>query len=176
MGGPALADAPEPGSIEELRHEEARLALDAGQFERARKLYQILLLTDPDDAWAQRESGRAAHAAGQFEIAVDELRRAHELAGDHSDPELHYLLGEALYALSRDDEARVAHARAEQDIGPSPVERLPSLWLARIHARRGELERAEAIYGRLARGAVDDVEVMLMWTEARIFSGDWTGA
>ena len=44
---PVRADAPAERPIEQLRHDEASLALDAGNFQRARKLYQLILLTAP---------------------------------------------------------------------------------------------------------------------------------
>jgi tetratricopeptide (TPR) repeat protein len=163
-------------SIEQLRRDEAAMAMHAGEYERARRMYLTVLRTRPDDAHARREAGRAAHALGLFELALDDLRRADELQGGRADPELHYLVGEALYALGRTDEARVAHARAAAELGDAPTGRMESLWRARIHARAGEHDRAEAIYSRLADGRATDSEVMLSWTEARIFAGDWDGA
>ena len=63
-----------------------------------------------------------------------------------ADPETHYLKGEALYAQGLDAEARREHEIAEREIGATPRERIQKLWLARIHARRGDLVFADALY------------------------------
>jgi tetratricopeptide (TPR) repeat protein len=173
--GVAIAE-PAPGSIEALRHEEAKLALDAGDFERARHLYYILVRVDPTDALAYREAGRASHALGQFEFAVEELTRADQLQGHAADPELHYLLGEALFALGRTDQARRAQALALREVGPAPTERMQRLWLARSLARRDDLSGADAIYAVMAADDPGDEEVALSRIEAHTLNRDWSTA
>ena len=59
---------------------------------------------------------------------------------------MHYLRGEALYVLGRDEEARREHHIAELEIGKTPTARMEKLWLARIYARRGYVVLADRLY------------------------------
>src|SRR4029079_1234109 len=68
-------------------------------------LYDQLLVLAPNDAEAKRDAGRAGMAAGDLEYAARVLEQAHHGGGHHRDPELHYLRGEALYALDRTEDA-----------------------------------------------------------------------
>jgi tetratricopeptide (TPR) repeat protein len=157
---------------------EARDALGKGNYKRAQRLFQILVRIDGKDAYAHRELGRTAHALGQLEHAADELARANRLMRGAPDPELHYLRGEALYGLDRIDEARAEHEQAEREIGSS-AERMSLLWLARIYARRGELDRAVKVYRSLDKrryGEPPDEEVALNMAEAHFMAKDWAGA
>ena len=117
-------------------------------------------------------------AAGDFDYAARVLEDAHYFGGHHRDPELHYLRGEALYELGREDEARDEHRIAELEIGTGPLERMPTLWLARIHARRGELRRADDLYETLWPPANQppDAEVALNHADAHLLRKDWAGA
>jgi len=163
--------------IETLRAD-AAAALGRGQWTEARALYDRLLALDPHDAAAQRDAGRAGMAAGDFEYAARVLEQAHHFVGHHRDPELHYLRGEALYALGRVDDARREHRIGELEIGAGPLERMPKLWLARIHARRGELARADDLYESLWPSATQppDAEVALNHADAHLLVKDWAGA
>src|SRR4051812_40357271 len=104
-------------------------ALSRGEFARARSLYEEVSRLDRADARAVREAGRAALAQGDLVYAVDALTRADVLAGHAPDPELHYLCGEALYALGRRDEGRREHVLVERDLGGAPATRQAQLWL-----------------------------------------------
>src|SRR4051812_46332463 len=90
---------------------DADKALAAGQFKEALAAYVQIVATSPLDQHALREAGRAAHALQDFAAAADLLARADALATE-PDPELHYLLGEAYWALGRDPLATAAHRRA----------------------------------------------------------------
>jgi tetratricopeptide (TPR) repeat protein len=176
---PSFAPPPPPAydGYQELLAFEATDALARGDYVYARHLYQVMLRIDPGDHRAAREVGRTSHALGQFERALAALRQADRLAGHAPDPELHYLIGEALFALGRDDEAEAAHALAERQLGPAPAERMPRLWLARIHARRGDIDRADALYvSLLPYSGEPDAEVSLSRAEAHILAGDWATA
>jgi tetratricopeptide (TPR) repeat protein len=163
--------------IETLRAD-AAVELARGKWGEARALYDQLLAIAPHDAAAQRDAGRAGMAAGDFEYAARVLEQAHHFVGHHRDPELHYLRGEALYALARRDEARDEHRIAELEIGTGPLARMPKLWLARIHARRGELSRADVLYESLWPPANQppDAEVALNHADAHLLAKDWEGA
>lgn len=179
QGSPVrVAEAGSPyDGYQGLLDEEATDALERGDLGYARHLYQLLLKIDDRDAHAHREVGRTSHALGDFETAVVHLRRADELDPGPRDPELHYLLGEALYALGRETEAREAHAAAAADIGTTPSGRMETLWLARIAARRGDPARADELYLSLRPySGVPDAEIELSRAEAFIFAGDWAGA
>ena len=80
-------------------------------------------------------------AAGQFDYAVAALERAHHFEHHTRDPEIHYLRGEALYVLGRDDEARREHHIAELEIGKTPTDRMREA-VARAHLRAARLRRA----------------------------------
>lgn len=164
------------GSLDELRHAEAQAAMAEGDFYRARQLYLTILIGDPNDATAAREAGRASHALGDFAAAVSELSRAHELSQKAADAELHYLLGEALYAVGRNDEARRIHDLAVGEISPTPTERMQRLWLARIHARRGELPAADALYAAILREQPRDEEALVARIEAHTLCKAWPRA
>ena len=177
VGHPTSATALPYDGYQYLLYIEGAEALGRGEFRRAYELFHSLAQLDPADPLAYREAGRAAFALGEFELAVTKLEKAFELQKKGPDPELHYLLGESLYALDRSAEARAEHAKAEQEIG-KPDGRMATLWLARIHARRQELPAADALYGSLGTKppAPPDNEVYLNRTEAHIFADDWAGA
>jgi tetratricopeptide (TPR) repeat protein len=163
--------------VEALRAQ-AAVELGHGNWARARSFYDQLLALAPHDAAAQRDAGRAGLAAGDFEYAARVLEEAHHFVGHHRDPELHYLRGEALYALGRAGEARDEHRVAELEIGAGPRERMSTLWLARIYARRGELDRADVLYESLWPSATSppDAEVALNHADAHLLAQDWAGA
>jgi tetratricopeptide (TPR) repeat protein len=155
---------------------EATKALVAGDFDRARQKFEEVLTILPGDAPAARDAARAAEAAGKFEYAAGALEEAHDFDEHRADPELHYLRGEALYALNRVDEARREHRIAELEIG-SPTDRMRKLWLARVYARRGELARADAVYESLWPAAPQfDAEAAINQAEAHVLNHDWPGA
>lgn len=170
--------APEEKARVEALRAQAASALARSDWKAARALYGQLLEIAPHDAAAQRDAGRAAMAAGNFNDAADVLEQAHHSVGHHRDAELHYLRGEALYELGRTDEARSEHRIAELEIGAGRPQRMQSLWLARIYARRGELDRADRTYETLwpPPSQPVDVEVGLNHAEAHLLAHDWKGA
>jgi hypothetical protein len=123
-----------------------------------------------------RTAATIALGEGAFDRAATLLAQANTLARHQSDPELHYLRSEVLFALERDDEADNELRIAEHEIGPAPTERMPKLWLGRIYARRGELQRADLIYETLwpSPPAVD-AEVAICQAESHLLRHDWLG-
>src|SRR5262245_29790037 len=81
-------------------------AMVRGDYETGRREFEAVLKMFPTDAAAQRSEGAALHAAGKFDDAAAALERAHHFESHKPDPELHYLRGEALFTLKRDEEAR----------------------------------------------------------------------
>jgi Flp pilus assembly protein TadD len=161
--------------VERLR-KEASDDLLAGQFDKARRELEQVLEQMPRDAPAQRDAARAAAAAGQFDYAVAALERAHHFEDHTRDPELHYLRGEALYVLGRDDEARREHHIAELEIGKTPTAKIEKMWLARIYARRGYIVLADRLYeSMLPPPPATDAEVALNQADAHLINEDWTG-
>lgn len=155
---------------------EANDDLLRGQFDRARHELEQVLQMLPRDAPAQRDAARAASAAGNFDYAVAALERAHHFEHHTPDPELHYLRGEALFVLGRDDEARREHRIAELEIGAEPTGRMEKLWLARIYARRGYVVLADRIYeGMLPPPPKADAEVALNQADAHLINEEWAG-
>jgi len=147
-----------------------------GQFDRARREFEEVLHALPRDAPAQRDAARAASAAGQFDYAAAALERAHHLEKHSRDPEVHYLRGEALYVLGRDEEARREHHIAELEIGPTPTERMEKLWLARIYARRGYVVLADRLYESMVPAPpAKDEEIAFNQADAHLINEDWTG-
>lgn len=178
VGADAGGDSEAPVDAKEAARlrAEAEATLAKGQFDRARREFERVLKQFPTDASAQRNAARAAQAAGEFEYAAAALERAHHLEEHSKDPELHYLRGEALYVLKRPQEAVREHRIAELELG-RPVERMPKLWLARIWARRGWIDRADSLYETMWPPAPEaDVEVALNHADAHLLNEDWGGA
>src|SRR5678815_4047731 len=152
--------------------------LTSGDFAQARVLYEKVSTLDRTDAYAVREAGRAAGALGDFVYAAEALGRADVLASHARDPELHYLRGEALFALGDRKEARREHDLVERELASMTPTRQSQLWLARVYARRGEVARADALYRALtpAPGRPIDAEVSINHAEAYMLNRDWSGA
>jgi tetratricopeptide (TPR) repeat protein len=171
----ALSEKDE-AQIEKLRHD-ANETLLRGEYDRARQELEEILRLLPQDAPAQRDAARAAQAAGNFEYAAAALERAHHFEKHTPDPELHYLRGEALYVLGRDDEARREHHIAELEIGPAPTDRMKKLWLARVYARRGYVVLADRLYESMEPPPPKfDSEVWINHADAHLLNEDWAGA
>jgi hypothetical protein len=171
----------EPGydAFTGLLDEEARLAMNAGDYRRAWYLFWRLLAIDPDDTRALRESARVAQALGAFTYSVDAFARVDFLSGGRADPELHYLRGEALAALGRRPEAEREWSIAVRELEAAPRDRRAILWLARIAALRGQLGQALALYEPLLpidEQSAEYAEVRLYEVEARILSKRWRAA
>lgn len=170
------AEIDEADEAAEALRAEAAATLARGEFERARREFEKVLRLLPMDPQAQRDAARAAQAAGEFEYSVKALERAHHFDHHGPDPELHYLRGEALYVLEREEEARREHRIAELEIGVNPDDRLKKLWLGRIYARRGQLYRADEVYESLWPPAPKlDEEVALNHADAHLMHQDWAG-
>jgi tetratricopeptide (TPR) repeat protein len=164
-------------AVDQLRHEEGQLALQSGNFKRAKRLYMTLIRSNPKWAFAYREAGRALHALGQLSQAANMLHKAAEMAPERRDPELYYLLGEAYYALGKVAEARKAHAVVVKQVGAHPKGRMETLWLARVYARRGQTEAADKLYRSLQKAGSDlDIEVELTRAEAFTLAKKWQRA
>ena len=169
-----LIGAATPASAQPVSDEAGR-AVAEGRFEDARGLYAQLLATSPHDAHALREAGRVAHALADFAAAADLLARA--AAEIHApDPELHYLLGEALWTLGRSREAREAHELARTELAGPLLDRMPKLWLARIDGRLGDLAAADRIYEQLIAADPADIEASLAQVELHAGAHDWPRA
>jgi tetratricopeptide (TPR) repeat protein len=173
------ATAPQRDGFEELLLVEAREAMWSGDQIRTWHFYWRLLKLQPDDVEALRESGRAAHALGEFGYAERALGRAAELTAGKPDPELHFLRAESLRALGRDREAKAEFAKAERDIGEDPEDRRSCLWLGRIYAVRGQLDKARALYEKQLwkdDRRQEHSEILMYLVEAHILADDWAGA
>ncbi|HEU4734642.1 MAG TPA: hypothetical protein VFT22_42415 [Kofleriaceae bacterium] len=174
---PDLPGSSDPDDVDAVR-KAANDALSHGEFARARSLYEVVARIDHRDARAVREAGRAALALGDLGYGVDALKRADDLARHEPDPELHYLRGEALYALGQPDQARREQALVVRQLRDVQPTRQSQLWLARVYARRGELARSDRLYRSLAPSADQpvDVEVALGHAESHVLAHDWRGA
>lgn len=170
----ALADRAASAEIDPILGK-ANRALAEGRYASARRLYRSVLARDPDDPTALREGGRAAHVLGDFAAAVALLQKAAAVV-KAPDPELHYLLAEALWVLGRKSEARAEYSLAKREIGAAPTERLPRLWLARIADRLGDRQAACAIYDALSVADPSDAEAALTHAEMHASASDWSGA
>ncbi|CAN5694475.1 hypothetical protein BH11MYX3_BH11MYX3_20250 [soil metagenome] len=155
--------------------DQAERAVNEGRFADARSLYAEILAAMPNDAAALRAAGRVAHALGDFKAAADLLGRAN-LQIHRADPELHYLLGEALWELGRSREARGIHAQARHELGGLLDQRIHKLWLAKIDARLGDSAAADRIYDALVAADPTDVEASLAQVEMHAGARDWNRA
>ena len=172
---PAAAQpANEPDTLV-IERASAERAVADGRFTDARAIYDRILAATPRDAHALREAGRVAHALADYPSAADLLTRAAaELRTP--DPELHYLLGEALWALGRTSEARAMHELARNELAGHLVDRMPRLWLARIDGRLGDLAAADRIYEAMIALNAADIEASLAQVELHTAAHDWAGA
>jgi Flp pilus assembly protein TadD len=157
--------------VEQNPRDDADRELAAGHFEQALYFYSIAIERNPNDRHSLREAGRAAHALQKFDRAETLLTRAGDL-GPRSDAELHYLLGEASWALGHKQSATQAHLLALREIGNSPASRIEKLWAARIYGRLGERAKADAIYDALG----SDAEAALAQAEMHAVAKDWSAA
>jgi len=172
---PSTMTEDERAAVEKMRSD-ANAKLLHGEFDRARREFEKILKMAPGDAAAQREAARAAQAAGEFEYGAEALERAHHFEQHRRDPELHYLRGEALFVLNRNEEAAREHRIAELEIGPNPTDRMEKLWLARVYARRGRLDAADKIYEPMWTPAPRfDSEAALNQADAHLMNKDWQG-
>lgn len=140
---PAAYACPEAA---ERARERAVAALAVQNFETAAREYIGVTATCPEDAAAWRDAGRTLSAIGDPRRAAYAFERANALAYNVRDPELHFLHGEALYALEHDDQGRREHDQAKVEIGFGPSDRMERLWLARIHVRRENFFEADKMY------------------------------
>ncbi len=160
----------------DYRLEEALAAMGAGDYQRGLDLAMLVVMSNPKDARAHREAGRAANALGRYQIAIDHLERAIQLQRDQPDPEARYLLGEAYYAAGRKQDGVRAHDAMLREINPQTTNWMELLWLARIHARRQELKEADRIYLGLLERDPSSEEVEIARIEAYTLSHKWAGA
>lgn len=172
---PAFADTASDPDPFPLRRAMADRALAEGRFEDARTRYASIIASAPYDAQALREAGRAAHALADFPAAADLLARA-DAEIRTPDPELHYLLGEALWALHRTSEARTIHERARTELVGHAAERMPKLWLARIEGRLADFTAADRIYDALIATNAADEEASLAQVEMHANAQRWSQA
>jgi len=173
-------DPPSYDALQALLNDEASTALSEGRLRRAWQLYWHMLVIDPSDLHALRESGRIASALGKFTYAVEALGRVDKLDGEQPDPELHYIRGEALYALGKKDDSKAEFDRMIADLGAGPHDRQCTLWLARVEALRGDtdasLARYKTVLDQLDPSSNDHAEVLLLGAEAHILDKDWASA
>lgn len=166
--------AGDPDPIEFRRAAAAR-AIEQGRFADARMMYERILATSPRDARSLRDAGRVAHALGEFQRAAELLSRA-DAEITTPDPELHYLLGEALWVLGSTVEARAIHEQARTELAALVTVRLHQLWLARIHGRLGEVAAADRIYDALIAVNPADEEASLAQVEMHANARNWAQA
>lgn len=173
-------DPPSYDALQSVLDEEASTALAEGRFKRAWQLYWHMLVIDPSDLHALRETGRIASALGHFTYAADALGRVDRMDGELPDPELHYIRGEALFALGKKAEAEEEFQKLVADLGDGPKDRQQTLWLARVEALHGDTAQACARYGELRKqevpGSLGSTEILLLGAEAHILAKDWAAA
>lgn len=157
--------------VEQNPRDDADRELRAGHFEQALNYYLIAIERNASDRHSLREAGRAAHALQKFDRAESLLTRAGALS-PRPDPELHYLLGEASWALGHNELATQSHLTALREIGNAPASRIEKLWVARIYGRLGERTKADSIYDGLG----DDAEAALAQAEMHAVAKEWSAA
>ena len=128
------------GTIEVLRFRTAQDAVTAarqaaaeGRLDDARAAYERAIAGSPESAFLYRELGVVEGRAGRREASLQHLRKAAEL--DPADPRAHVLMGDALTAEGRHDEALRAYETAQT------LEDTPEL-AARIADTRERMEFA----------------------------------
>jgi tetratricopeptide (TPR) repeat protein len=155
--------------------ERADRELAEGRFREALASYREVIDSSPDDRHALREAGRAAHALQDFASAADLLARADALTHER-DPELHFLLGEAEWALGRAQRAFASYAIVLSELGDAPTGRMERLWRARVASRLGDRKTADAIYEAMTAESPADAEVVFAHTEMHAGAHEWDDA
>jgi tetratricopeptide (TPR) repeat protein len=176
---PDVLEQPSYDGFQLLLDQEAREAMNAGDFLRAWHFFWRLLLINSNDVHALREIGRIACAAGALEYGAKTLDRVSRMRGEAPDPEIHFLRGQALISLDRESEGHRALTRAERELALAPDSIQKGLWLGRIYSLRGEVDRAEAAYARVlpkVQGTEQHADVLLLEAEGHIFASDWKGS
>ena len=112
----------------------------------AERELRFAIALNPNDAVAHQWLGYHLAAAGQFENAIVEMRRAREL--DPLSPNTQNSLGAAYYWAGRDDEASREILQVRD---PDANSRRRHQRMARIYERKGMLERAAAELATAAR-------------------------
>ena len=173
-------DEPRYDGFQAFLDAEARIALSEGKYQRALGLFSRLVHIDPHDVRALRESGRIAHALGEFSLAASVLGRVDQLDGTAPDPELRFIRAECLYAMGKKGEAMKEYDRVERELGPGPHDRRGTLWLARVAIVRGDLGRAIDLYEGLLRndypGSPTYSEALILEIEAYATAKRWSDA
>jgi tetratricopeptide (TPR) repeat protein len=118
----------------------------AGQLEQARKIYEQVLDHNPNDPNALNVLGLLGWQTGQFDEAVEHLRRAIEI--DNSQAAYFANLGEALRGLGQFDEAIRNYERA---IRLQPSAAVAHSQLASLHEQAGSPDKAMVGYERALR-------------------------
>lgn len=169
-------EEPTYDALQQLLDDEARAAMNRGDFPRAWQFFWRLLEIDPTDTRALREAGRVAQALGKLSYSVDALGRYDQLNGSKLDPEVNFLRGEALLALGRKDEAEREFVKVETALAAAPLDRQGTLWLGRIAALRRDLPGALKHYQPLLPDDRLDpahADITIAIVEAHILSNRW---
>lgn len=155
---------------------EAWLALQEGKLVRARRLFARLVELRPHDTAAWRELGRVTAALGQSGKAVRILRMVEQRQGDAPDPELHFIIGQALIGMGEREQGLEELDRAEAELAVARPSHQRTMWLARIHALRGDHREAERLYLAVLPDTATDPEyesVSLALAEAYMMANEW---
>lgn len=83
-----------------------------GNLDQAEACYQQVLRNQPAHAGATHYLGLIAHQRGSFDLAVEKISRAIDLAGEVTPPEFHVNLANALKRTGQLDAAQLAYQRA----------------------------------------------------------------
>ncbi|MCJ2177234.1 tetratricopeptide repeat-containing sulfotransferase family protein [Novosphingobium album (ex Hu et al. 2023)] len=133
----------------------AHLAQEAGEFERAARLYRMVLARFPDDWALWNNLGNALSCLGQHGEAAEALERALKLAPDAAPIRVN--LGNALLEAERFEEGeKILQAAADADHGD--VE--PVLALATFYRRAGAEDRSYEMLAEAVRRAPGDAGVL----------------
>ena len=129
----------------------AHLSQDAGEFERAVRLYRHVLARQPDDWSLLNNLGNALSEEGHHSEALEVLRRAMALAPDS--PPIRVNLGTALLKAGRVEEGERILRDAARDF---PQDHVPLLTLATFYHEIGMEDRQYEAIAEAARRAPQD--------------------
>ncbi|MGQ0613481.1 MAG: tetratricopeptide repeat protein [Planctomycetaceae bacterium] len=144
----------------------AETLFGAGQLDRAQRFFEGVLALDPDQPLALLRSGQIHSWSNDPSGAILFLRRRLAVS-DEERWHARFLLGEALWAVREEGEARSEHALALEELQAIEPRNAPQdAMLAKMLARLGRAAEARPIYDRLLEQDPRNIELVLDYADA----------
>jgi tetratricopeptide (TPR) repeat protein len=126
----------------------------SGEPEKAKALLDMAILSLPDESSLRSERGLLARQLGETDVAVEQFKKAVELAP--TDPELRFNLGEALQTRGSSPDETIAAYRKALELKPDLAH--AKVNLAKALAEKKQFGEAKELLQAAAREDVSDAE------------------